>query len=189
MKRENQILFRKLSFMLVAIFMVSAAWAQQSISGKVVDSDGVPLPGVAVVQQGTANGTATNIDGEYTMSAPADAVLQFSFVGMLTSSEQVNGRSTINVTMQPDAIGIEEVVAIGYGTMKKSDLTGSVMSVGADKFEAQPLTTIIKKAIRNKQGFRRLKTDLKINTAYPLCDSRELKIKKQELFQKRSYFE
>jgi TonB-linked SusC/RagA family outer membrane protein len=139
MKKKKQVLFRKLSIVLVAIFMVSTTWAQQSIRGKVVDSDGIPLPGVAVVEKGTANGTATNIDGEYTLSAPADVVLQFSFVGMLTLNEEVNGRSSINVTMHPDAIGIDEVVAIGYGTMKKSDVTGSVMSVNSDAFEAQPI--------------------------------------------------
>ena len=140
MKRKNQILFRKLSLVLVAILMVSVTWAQQSISGKIVDSDGIPLPGVAVIQQGTANGTASNIDGDYTLSAPADAVLQFSFVGMLTLKEEVKGRSTIDVIMRFDAIGIEEVIAVGYGTMKKSDLTGSVMSVGSEQYDAQPLT-------------------------------------------------
>ena len=139
MKKEKFILFRKLGLLLVAIFMASSIWAQQSISGKVVDTDGQPLPGVTVLLQGTTTGTATNIDGDYTISVPADGVLQFSFVGMLTVVEQVNGRSTINITMEPDAIGIEEVVAVGYGTMKKSDLTGSVVSVNSDKFDAQPI--------------------------------------------------
>lgn len=140
MKRKNLILFRKLSLLMVAIFLASVSWAQQTISGKVVDSDGMPLPGVAVVLKGTTTGTATNIDGEYTLSAPDDGILEFSFVGMQSISMEINGQASIHVTMQPDAIGLEEVVAIGYGTMKKSDLTGSVMSVGSEKFDAQPIT-------------------------------------------------
>lgn len=139
MKRKSQILIRKMCLLFAGLFMATFIWAQQSISGKVVDSDGQPLPGVAVVVKGTTTGTATNIDGEYSISAPVDGELEFSFVGMLTVSEQINGRTSINVTMVADAIGLEEVVAIGYGTMKKSDLTGSVMSVGSEKFEAQPI--------------------------------------------------
>jgi len=125
---------------LVAIFMASSVWAQQSIRGKVVDSEGQSLPGVTVVLQGTTSGTVTTSDGTYAISVPADGTLVFSFVGMLTVVEQINGRTSIDITMNADAIGIEEVVAVGYGTMKKSDLTGSVASVSSDKFEALPLT-------------------------------------------------
>ena len=82
MKRTDQNLFRKLCLIAVSIFMVSAVWAQQSTTGTVVDEGGEPLPGVAVVIQGTANGTVTNIDGVYTLQTPADATLLFSFVGM-----------------------------------------------------------------------------------------------------------
>jgi outer membrane receptor protein involved in Fe transport len=140
MKRKNRVLLRKMSLLLVVMLAATLSWAQQSISGKVVDSDGQPLPGVTVVIPGTTVGTATDSDGKYTISAPADGKLQFSFVGMLMVEVEINDRTTINITMQPDAIGIEEVVAVGYGTMKKSDLTGSVMSVGSDQFDAQPLT-------------------------------------------------
>ena len=139
MKRFNQIQFRKLSLLIVGIFMVSTVWAQQSIKGKVVDTDGQPLAGVIVVVQETNVGTATDAEGQYTISAKADGVLKISFVGMLTKIEPINGRSEINVTMEMDMIGIEEVVVVGYGTMKKSDLTGSVMSVGSKQFEYQPL--------------------------------------------------
>lgn len=106
---------------------------QTSISGTVSDEDGEPLPGVTVVVKGTTSGTITNIDGNYTIAnVPEDATLQFSFVGMLTQEVVVGSQSTINVTMIPDAIGIEEVVAIGYGTVKKSDLTGTVSSVKSE---------------------------------------------------------
>jgi len=103
---------------------------QKSVSGKVTDSSGQPLPGVTVIVKGTTNGTPTNTNGEFTFQGvPADAVLVFSFIGMKTQEVSVDGKSVITVTMEQDAIGLEEVIAIGYGTMKKADLTGSVSSV------------------------------------------------------------
>ncbi len=104
-----------------------------NVSGKVTDSSGLPLPGVSVVIKGTTNGTVTNGNGEYSLTnIPNDATLQFSFVGMKTQEISVAGKSSINVNMEEDAIGIEEVVAVGYGTMRKIDLTGSVSQVKAD---------------------------------------------------------
>jgi len=139
MKKTDQNLFRKLCLALVAVLIVSAAWAQQSITGTVVDEEGQPLPGVAVVLQGTTTGTVTNVDGEYTITAPADGALQFSFVGMTTVTEPVNNRTTIDVTMQVDAIGLEEVVAVGYGVQKKATLTGSVGNVKAEELTQRPV--------------------------------------------------
>lgn len=111
---------------------------QKSVSGKVTDSSGSPMPGVTVVVKGTMNGTVTNSYGNYSLSnVPPEATLRFSFVGMETQEVTVANQSTINIQMEVDAIGIEEVVAIGYGTMKKSDLTGTVASV---KIEDSPLS-------------------------------------------------
>ena len=108
---------------------------QKSVSGKVTDSSRSPLPGVTVVIKGTTNGTVTNTDGEYSLSnVSEDAILQFSFVGMKTQEIPVSGKTNINVTMVEEAIGIEEVVAIGYGTMKRTELTSAVSSVKADDF-------------------------------------------------------
>jgi TonB-linked SusC/RagA family outer membrane protein len=139
MKRTDQNLFRKLSLIFAALFMVSAAWAQQSITGTVVDDGGLPIPGVAVVLQGTATGTVTNFEGYYTIEAPADASLLFSFVGLKTLTEQVNGRSTINVGMVVDAIGLEEIVAIGYGVQKKATLTGAIGNVTSEELTQRPV--------------------------------------------------
>ena len=109
---------------------------QKSISGKVTDSSGLPLPGVTVVVKGTTQGTITDADGKYALAnIPEDAVLQFSFIGMKTQEIVVSGKMSINVVMVEEAIGIEEVVAIGYGSVKKKDLTGSVTSVKADNIE------------------------------------------------------
>lgn len=107
---------------------------QRSVSGKVIDSSGLGLPGVSVVIKGTTNGTITGNDGSYSISnVLTNAILQFSFVGMKSQEIAVGGKTTINVTLAEDAIGLEEVVAVGYGTVKKSDITGSIASVSSDK--------------------------------------------------------
>ncbi|WP_159518012.1 SusC/RagA family TonB-linked outer membrane protein [Sunxiuqinia indica] len=112
---------------------------QKTITGKVTDSNDLPLPGVTVVIKGSTVGTITDLDGEYQISeVPTNSTLVFSFVGLKTQEIQVEGRSAIDVTMVEDAIGLDEVVAIGYGTVRKRDLTGSVVSVGADKLEERP---------------------------------------------------
>lgn len=119
------------------------AQQQKSVSGKVTDSGGQPLPGVTVVVKGTTQGTVTNTDGEYSLSnVPDDATLVFSFVGMKTLEVVVGTQPRINVIMEEDVVGIEEVVAIGYGTMKKSDLTGSVASVKGDLINVFPTPTV-----------------------------------------------
>lgn len=117
---------------------------QIKVSGKVTDSSGVPLPGVTVVVKGTATGIITDSEGNYSLkNIPADATLVFSFVGMKTEEVPVAGKTDINVTMAEETIGIEEVVAIGYGTMKRKDLTGSVQSIGADEIEKRANVSVI----------------------------------------------
>lgn len=114
-------------------FLAEDAQQQRSVSGKVTDSGGQPLPGVTVVVKGTTQGTVTNADGDYTLSnVPEDATLVFSFVGMRTQELVVGSQTTINASMEEDTIGIEEVVAIGYGTQKVKELTGSVAVVDGE---------------------------------------------------------
>ena len=124
--------------------VVSHATGQQqpAVSGTVTDESGQPLPGVTVVIKGTTQGTVTNVDGNYSLTnIPEDATLVFSFVGMRTQEVEVGDQSTIDVTMEVDAIGIEEVVAIGYSVQKKSNLTGAVSTVNFEKeLENRPLT-------------------------------------------------
>lgn len=105
---------------------------QQSkiVRGRITNANNEPVPGVTVHLKGTTEGTITDIDGNYTLkNVPADATLVFSFVGMKTQEVQVGGRTSINIQMTEETIGLEEIVAIGYGTMKKSDLTGSVTRI------------------------------------------------------------
>ena len=114
-----------------------------TISGKISDSSGSSLPGVTVVVKGTTQGTITDTDGNYSLSnVPDDGTLVFSFVGMRTQEIPVAGKASINVTMAEETIGIEEVVAVGYGKLKKSDLTGSVVRADINKFEESTVLNI-----------------------------------------------
>ena len=120
------------------ILMIPFALSAQniSVSGTVHDSNNEPLPGVNVVQTGTTNGTITDLDGKYTISVPSDATLTFSYIGFTNHVENVNGRTTIPpITLESDDKEIEQVVVVGYGTQRKSDLTGSVASVGGDEMK------------------------------------------------------
>uniref|UniRef100_UPI0032171760 TonB-dependent receptor n=1 Tax=uncultured Draconibacterium sp. TaxID=1573823 RepID=UPI0032171760 len=116
---------------------------QGEVTGKVTDENGEPLPGVTIVIKGTSSGTVTNFDGNYTIANVASGdVLLFSFVGMVSQEISVSNQSTINVAMKTDAIGIEEVVAIGYGTQKKVNLTGAISNVTAKELDARPITNM-----------------------------------------------
>ena len=114
---------------------------QQSVSGKVTDSSGSPLPGVTVVVKGTTQGTITDADGKYILThIPDDATLQFSFVGMRTQEVAIAGQSNINVVLNDESIGIDEVVAVGYGIQKARKVTGSISKITDDAFVGRPLT-------------------------------------------------
>ncbi len=107
----------------------------RKISGKVTDKSGQSLPGVTIVVKGTARGTVSNADGEYSLSnIPEDATLVFSFVGMIAQEIIAGNQTTIDITMEYDAIGIDEVVAIGYGTLSGKEVTSAIVSVKADDF-------------------------------------------------------
>ncbi len=117
-------------------------WAQGqvTVSGTVMEeTTGDPAIGVTVLEQGTTNGTVTDIDGNYTLSGVStNATLVFSYIGMNTMEEPVNGRTTIDVTLSEDVQALEEVVVIGYGTARRIDLTGSIGSVSEDIIARQP---------------------------------------------------
>jgi TonB-linked SusC/RagA family outer membrane protein len=117
---------------------------QKSISGKVTDSSGSPLPGVTVVVKGTTQGTITGTDGNYSLSnVPGDVTLVFSFVGMKTQEMPVSGKTSMNVTMIEETVGIEEVVAIGYGTTSKRKLTSAVSTVKGEDIADYPISNTL----------------------------------------------
>ncbi len=119
----------------------------RKVTGTVKSEDGDPLPGVTVVVKGTTNGTVTDTDGNFTLNVPSDGILLFSFVGMTSQEIPVENQTVFNVTLRSATIGIEEVVAIGYGVVKKSDLTGAVGSVQGDEI-ADRQTTQISQALQ-----------------------------------------
>ena len=116
---------------IAAVLLCTATFAQQNIkvSGTVIDENGQPLIAAGVSQSGTDNGTVTDVDGKYVISVPSDAKLTFSYISYTTQEVAVGGRKVIDVKLLPDNTLLEEVVVIGYGTVKKSDLTGSVSSI------------------------------------------------------------
>lgn len=115
----------------------------KTVSGKVTDENGNPLPGLSVTIKGTTRGTVTDNDGNYIIEVegPSD-VLVFSYVGYLSAEQAVGDQNRINVTMEPDVLGLEEVVVIGYGTQKKSNLTGSVSDIRSNSIEDKPITKV-----------------------------------------------
>jgi TonB-dependent starch-binding outer membrane protein SusC len=113
----------------------------RTVSGMVNTQSGEPLPGVTVVVKGTTQGTVTDAAGNYSISnMPEDATLVFSFMGMKTQEVAVGDQLTINLTMMEDAIGLEEVIAIGYGTAKKRDVSSSIASVKSDVYLDRPVS-------------------------------------------------
>lgn len=125
-------------FLALLILMSSFAGFAQGLQVKgVVTSadDGQPIPGVSVVVKGTTNGTMTSIDGSYSLKVPENSTLSFSFIGMTTKEVPVNNQSTINVVLSSTTENIDEVVVVGYGTQKKSVVTGAISSVKAQDLE------------------------------------------------------
>jgi TonB-linked SusC/RagA family outer membrane protein len=107
-----------------------------NVTGKVTDqSNGEPLPGVSIIVKGTSIGTITDLDGNYTIQSNNDTdVLVFSFLGFLSQEISINGRSVINVLLEEDIKGLGEVVVVGYGTVRKTDITGSLSSLTSEDF-------------------------------------------------------
>ena len=126
-------------FVLFISLGVISVNAQNVISGVVNDETGEALIGVNIMIQGTATGTVTDFDGTYNLETPSDAVLEFSYTGYRAQSVSVNGQSNINVTLGTDVEILDEVVVVGYGSVKKSDVTGSVSSVKSEDLEAFPV--------------------------------------------------
>jgi len=134
--QNSLFLWRRCILSLLLVGLVSIASAQQKkVTGKVTEFSGAPLPGVTIVVKGSTNGALSDTDGNYSIAnVPADAVLQFSFVGMRLQEFSVAGKSSIDVTMEEESTGIQEVVAVGYGTQKKKEITSSIAVVKSDEF-------------------------------------------------------
>ncbi len=130
-----------LMVLLLAVSGVSALAQQHSVKGTVTDPQGYPVVGMAVVEEGTLNGTITDANGNYTITLPSkDAVIKFYALGYKTLTEQVGGRDVINITAEEESIALDAVVAIGYGTVRKKDLTTAVSTVSNEDMKLRPVT-------------------------------------------------
>ncbi len=106
----------------------------QTVRGRVTDEEGEPLPGASVLEKGTTNGASTDLDGNFSVEVSEEAILVISFIGYTPQEVSVNGRSQIDVQLNPDAGLLESVVVVGYGVQKRSDVTGSIASVKSENF-------------------------------------------------------
>ena len=127
---------------LLLALMVQISFAQEkTVTGKVTDASG-PLPGVTVIIKGTKTGTQTDFDGNFSIKAATGAVLQFSFIGYSTTDLTVGASNTINVVMKESAESLEEIVIMGYGTQRKTEITGSTVQINEDAIAQVPVASV-----------------------------------------------
>lgn len=127
---------KRVLFLFIGLCLCFNSFAQMQVRGIVTDIKGDPIPGVTVLESGTQNGVITNLDGQYSISVKgATAVLQFSFVGMETKDIVVGNRSTIDVVLNDVTTDLDELIVVGYGTMRKSDVSGAISSVRSDALQ------------------------------------------------------
>lgn len=156
-KTKSRTAIRSFLLIVAALLISSAAFAQQTkVTGKVVDAQNEPVVGATVQVEGTTNGTATNADGQFTLSVNNGARLRFSYVGFKTLT--VKASNGMTVTMQEDANTLNEVVTIGYGSVKRKDVTTAVSSVSTKDLEKRPIVSAL-------QGMQGMAAGLQISQA------------------------
>ena len=133
----KNIILRKAAF-----GQVAPARESKKITGTVRDASGQPIIGANVMVKGTTNGTITDLDGHFTLEAPEGSTLQISYIGYTNQEIPVGDRSVLSVALREDTQALDEVVVVGYGTMKKSDLTGSISNIKSDKLLNRPVANI-----------------------------------------------
>ncbi|MDR6969404.1 TonB-linked SusC/RagA family outer membrane protein [Flavobacterium arsenatis] len=142
----NRFKFILTLFLFLSVLAVQKTQAQNTVavSGTIVDtSDGLPLPGVNIVEKGTTNGVSSDFDGNYTINvSSSNATIVISFMGYKPQEIPLQGRTTVQVNLAQDEQSLEEVVVIGYGTSRKSDLTGAVGTLSGDEIKRQPISSV-----------------------------------------------
>lgn len=140
---KNAMNFRPVGLMLLFCLIPLWAFAQSvMVKGVVKDTSGEAIIGASVLEKGTTNGTITDFDGNFALNVSKNAVLVVSFVGYKNEEIPVAGKSSLKITLKEDSKALEEVVVIGYGSARKSDVTGSIASVGGEKLREMPATNI-----------------------------------------------
>ena len=140
--QRSRAFFSRLIALCLGMFIAFSVSAQNiTVKGTVFDETGEPVTGASVIAVGTSQGVATDIDGNFSLSVPANGKIKVTFIGYKAQEIAVAGKSTINITLQEDANVLDEVVAIGYATVKRRDLTGATSSVGSKELLKVPATT------------------------------------------------
>lgn len=141
LSRNNKLnCISRFMFLAMLLMCASFAYAQSKVNGRVTDKAGEPIIGASVMVQGTSTGAVTDINGNYTINnVPGKAILKVSYVGYVSQSVPTNGRSSINITLKEDALNLEEVVVVGYGVMRKTDVTGALTRVSAEDLTTKPV--------------------------------------------------
>lgn len=156
-KTKSRTVIRSFLLIVAALLISSAAFAQQTkVTGKVVDEQNEPVVGATVQVEGTTNGTATNVDGQFTLEVNSGTRLRFSYVGFKTLT--IKAANGMKVTMQEDANTLNEVVTIGYGSVKRKDVTTAVSSVSTKDLEKRPIVSAL-------QGMQGMAAGLQISQA------------------------
>ena len=144
-KSKSRGMWRIAALLTLSCFLTLTSFGQRkTLSGTVVGSDGVPIPGATVVVLGTTTGTVSDLDGKFSFSAPADAKsLSFAFVGMISQVMVIGNQTNFNITMLSESTGVDEVVVVGYGTRLKEELTGSISTVSKKQLAISSATNVI----------------------------------------------
>lgn len=141
---KNTLFYKRISLFLTGLlFLTTTAFAQtKTVTGTVTDAENYPLIGVSISVIGSPGGTITDVDGSYSISVPADASLQFTYIGFIPQTIPVKNENVINVTLLENKQTLDEVVVVGYGVQKKSHLTGSISKVDIGGLEDIPISSI-----------------------------------------------
>jgi TonB-linked SusC/RagA family outer membrane protein len=130
-------MLKRCVFVFFLLLVNLSLMAQRTVTGVVTDAGGQPIPGVTVIVKGTSVGVVTDLLGKYTLNVPAGAAtMQFSFIGYTTREVEIGNQSVINATLEEEVTALDEVVVVGYGTQRKSELTGSSVSVSSEKLKS-----------------------------------------------------
>ena len=135
---------QKLFLFCVCLMSVTLAYAQTiTVTGTVTDGSNAPLPGVNVIEKGTSNGSASDFDGNFSVTVKEGATLMFSSLGYVSQEITVGNEETLNITLQEDAAALDEVVVVGYGTQRKADVTGAAVRVNTETTENLPNINVL----------------------------------------------
>jgi hypothetical protein len=161
------------TFIALSSFQVNASWnlnklennsslsaQNQTVKGKITDTNGEGLTGVSILLKGTTNGTSTDINGNYSLNIPEDSgVLIVSYLGFISKEVPVNNRATINIQLEEDSKALSEVVVVGYGTQSKASITGAVSTINAEEIIRTPAVAATSALVSKVPGITARATD------------------------------